>query len=366
MRVRTAYCVTFIIGQTIVSAVANAASIDVKLNYKYASEGKQPDKKLKYCLEIKPSNDLSVNATDKLQKACALAAGLKNYQIVGKEVGCQKISLALDVEENNNDYTKTAHFSFYDNAGAQPTLNVLASLRSNTSTFNSYSMIALCRATFNDIPPQSEMFHVDASIEPDDAGERSSVSPTPTDWPINGYGAYVMSEMLLNGIGASIGYYFNESVTAEVGYLSLSRALNQDAQSLDKYYVKTRIFFSRKAYVGLGLAWQTAYFDDRYELTTRDKIESLPANAGPSPREFHGSLTTVGGEASLGCLIVGTSHTKGFNLGLDFLGVYRAWDVKRDHLTIASQDPDIRKRIVSKLKDQDTYYVLRLLLGYTF
>ena len=361
---RSLFCFTSLIAA--IPAVASE-SVDVKLNYKYVGEPKQPQHKQKYCLEIVPSEDLSPRSIDKFQKACALAAGLKDYHVVGKEADCHKITVDLDVEENDNDYTKTAHFSFFDGTDTRETLNVMASFHSEKGSFNSYSMIAVCRAAFNDVPAHSKTFHVEASTEPDDHGNRSGNSPSSEDeYAINGNGMYVMSELMLNGLGASVGYYFSESLTAEAGFLSLSRSLNMDAQSLDKYYVKTRLFYSRKAYIGLGVAWQTAYFDDRYELTTRDTIESLPANAGPSPREFKGSLSTMGGEASLGVLLAGASHKKGLNVGIDFVGVYKAWQVTRDNLTIATSDADLRKRIVSKVKDEDVYYVLRLLVGYTF
>lgn len=369
MLARTVYCFLLFASMAGSTQLRAGSYVDVKLSYKYLGEEKQPQHKQKYCLEVTPSDELSKHTMDKLQKACALAAGLKHYQVVGKETDCHKITVALDVEDDEHRYTKTAHFSFYDGSDTQPTLNVLASFHSDNAEFNTYSMIAVCRATFDEIPSQSKTFHVDASTEPEDneyiRGVPGSRSDT-EEAPVNGNGAYVMSELMMNGFGASIGYYFNEQAAAEVGYLSLSRSLNQDAGSIDKYYIKSRIFYSRKSYVGLGIAWQTVYFDDRYELTRNDSIESLPSNAGPTPREFKGSLTTIGGEASLGWLLIGKSHSQGFNFGLDLLGVYHAWQVKRDHLTIASTDPDIRSRIVSKVKDQDTFYVLRLLLGYTF
>lgn len=358
---------TFIcISACFLSQQAHAAPpVDVKLNYKYSGEPKVPPKNATYCLEIAQSKDLSANAVEKLHKACALAAGLKGYHLVGKEAGCRKITAELSVEDDENGYVKTAEFFFFEDGPQKPSLKVKANFDSETGEFNSYSMIASCRAVFNEIPAESKVFHVDASTEPDDTGRHPDDR---TDHPpVNGRGVYVMSELMLNGLGGSAGYYFSEELAVEAGFLDLGRSLNMDANRLMKYYVKSRLFFTRRAYVGVGLGWQNSEFGEGYQyFSSKHSIKRDTYWQDTSGEQFQGSLQTFGGEVSLGYLFVGASLKKGLVLGADWFGVFAPWMITENKIKVASGDSKMRERIAQKIQNEKTYYLLRFLVGYNF
>lgn len=328
------------------AAPSRALAVDVELDYKYAGAPVQPARDKPYCLTVKAEADDTELSLRKVKQVCADAAGVKGYNLNGRD-DCADVKLTMSVRQTKDDtYTKTCAFEFFERAQVKPNLVITGKLTSSHKTINELTVTACCRAAFHEVPENS--------------GSTEVVSRTDLDDAVNGHGFYGSASVLLNGSGLAAGYYLSERAAIELSYFRLFHSTNMDADEVQTAAIQLRYFFDRQVYAAVGPALREASFSQGLYFDN-NKITSNPDRH----REIHGRLTTAGVEGAFGRLLRGASHQQGLLIGVDFIGGYMPSFVVNDKIELSNtNDASMRDHAARTIAKTHTYYVLKLNLGY--